>query len=140
MDSYTEDKKLQVTVAFNRFGPGLTQRMPRVRFGFAHVVNNNYLQWEMYAIGGSSAPTIISEGNRFEAPNNPHAKRVNIFIITSTLLHKQTSACTHRYIRTEVMITNFSCNVGDKKRSRPRCVEVVDLEITWRFVVERSHF
>lgn len=28
-DAYTEDKGMQVTVAFNRFGPGLVQRMPR---------------------------------------------------------------------------------------------------------------
>lgn len=28
-DDYTDDKAMQVTVAFNRFGPGLVQRMPR---------------------------------------------------------------------------------------------------------------
>ncbi|XAR65451.1 Pectate lyase [Bertholletia excelsa] len=75
-DSYTEDQKLQVTVAFNHFGKGLVQRMPRVRFGFVHIVNNDYTHWLMYAIGGSSHPTIISHGNRFIAPPNPFAKEV----------------------------------------------------------------
>lgn len=76
-DSYVEDKIMQVTVAFNRFGKGLIQRMPRVRFGFAHVVNNDYNRWQMYAIGGSANPTIISQGNRFKAPENGFAKEVS---------------------------------------------------------------
>ncbi|KAI4314209.1 hypothetical protein L6164_027142 [Bauhinia variegata] len=72
----TRDKNMQVTVAFNHFGKNLIQRMPRCRFGFIHVVNNDYTHWEMYAIGGSHAPTIISEGNRFIAPPNRFAKEV----------------------------------------------------------------
>ncbi|AAF03499.1 putative pectate lyase [Arabidopsis thaliana] len=65
-----DDKKMQVTVAYNHFGKGLVQRMPRVRWGFVHVVNNDYTHWELYAIGGSQGPTILSHGNRFIAP--PH--------------------------------------------------------------------
>ncbi|KAJ7974448.1 Pectate lyase [Quillaja saponaria] len=75
-DHYEGDKIMQVTVAFNHFGKGLVQRMPRCRWGFVHVVNNDYTHWLMYAIGGSSHPTIVSEGNRFIAPNNPAAKEV----------------------------------------------------------------
>uniref|UniRef100_J3M5N9 Pectate lyase n=2 Tax=Oryza brachyantha TaxID=4533 RepID=J3M5N9_ORYBR len=66
-DGYTQDKAMQVTVAFNRFGPGLVQRMPRCRFGLFHVINNDYIDWEMYAIGASASPTIHSHGNRFSA-------------------------------------------------------------------------
>uniref|UniRef100_A0A0D9WEP9 Pectate lyase n=1 Tax=Leersia perrieri TaxID=77586 RepID=A0A0D9WEP9_9ORYZ len=66
-DEYTDDAAMRVTVAFNRFGPGLVQRMPRCRFGLFHVINNDYIDWEMYAVGGSSAPTIVSHGNRFSA-------------------------------------------------------------------------
>uniref|UniRef100_A0ACD5TK95 Uncharacterized protein n=1 Tax=Avena sativa TaxID=4498 RepID=A0ACD5TK95_AVESA len=58
---------MRVTVAFNRFGPGLVQRMPRCRFGVFEVVNNDYVSWKKYAIGGSAAPTILSQGNRFYA-------------------------------------------------------------------------
>ncbi|PKI33596.1 hypothetical protein CRG98_046007 [Punica granatum] len=46
-DSYSGDEKMQITVAFNHFGRGLTQRMPRCRWGFIHVVNNDYTHWLM---------------------------------------------------------------------------------------------
>ncbi|KAK3002369.1 hypothetical protein RJ639_020324 [Escallonia herrerae] len=75
-DSYTLDRGMQVTVAFNHFGEGLVQRMPRCRHGYFHVVNNDYTHWEMYAIGGSASPTINSQGNRFLAPNDRFNKEV----------------------------------------------------------------
>lgn len=74
--STTQDKVLQITLAFNHFGQGLVQRMPRVRYGFVHAVNNDYTHWLMYAIGGSDSPTILSQGNRFIAPPNGYAKEV----------------------------------------------------------------
>ncbi|PPD92474.1 hypothetical protein GOBAR_DD10572 [Gossypium barbadense] len=75
-DSYVRDKQMQVTIAYNHFGEGLIQRMPRCRHGYFHVVNNDYTHWEMYAIGGSANPTINSQGNRYLAPVNPFAKEV----------------------------------------------------------------
>ncbi|XP_071707083.1 probable pectate lyase P59 [Rutidosis leptorrhynchoides] len=66
-DHTPEDKIMKVTLAYNHFGIGLTQRLPAVRFGFVHVVNNDYMEWKSYAIGGADAPTIISQGNRFKA-------------------------------------------------------------------------
>ncbi|CAH8251166.1 unnamed protein product [Arabidopsis lyrata] len=75
-DSYMRDKAMQVTIAYNHFGVGLIQRMPRCRHGYFHVVNNDYTHWEMYAIGGSANPTINSQGNRYAAPKNPFAKEV----------------------------------------------------------------
>ncbi|TVU18591.1 hypothetical protein EJB05_34698, partial [Eragrostis curvula] len=78
-DDFYQDKNMQVTVAFNRFGPGLVQRMPRCRHGLFHVINNDYIDWQMYAIGGSASPTILSQGNRFfagkakEVTNHEHA-------------------------------------------------------------------
>ncbi|XP_019457441.1 PREDICTED: probable pectate lyase 18 [Lupinus angustifolius] len=75
-DTYTQDKNMQVTIAFNHFGEGLVQRMPRCRHGYFHVVNNDYTHWEMYAIGGSANPTINSQGNRFVAPNDRFSKEV----------------------------------------------------------------
>lgn len=79
-DSSTKDYNMQITVAFNHFGKRLVQRMPRCRFGFIHVVNNDYTHWNMYAIGGSQNPTIISQGNRFIAPPDMFKKEVYIFI------------------------------------------------------------
>ncbi|RWV96074.1 hypothetical protein GW17_00041243 [Ensete ventricosum] len=73
-DSYVRDKAMQVTIAYNHFGEGLIQRMPR--HGYFHVVNNDYTHWEMYAIGGSAEPTINSQGNRYLAPVDPSAKEV----------------------------------------------------------------
>ncbi|KAH6809903.1 Pectate lyase family protein [Perilla frutescens var. frutescens] len=75
-DSYKQDKSMQITIAFNHFGEGLVQRMPRCRHGYFHVVNNDYTHWEMYAIGGSASPTINSQGNRFLAPDRIDNKEV----------------------------------------------------------------
>ncbi|XP_060170804.1 probable pectate lyase 18 [Lycium barbarum] len=75
-DSHVQDKNMQVTIAFNHFGEGLVQRMPRCRHGYFHVVNNDYTHWEMYAIGGSANPTINSQGNRFLAPDIRFSKEV----------------------------------------------------------------
>ncbi|KAM0055912.1 putative pectate lyase [Helianthus debilis subsp. tardiflorus] len=76
-DKHTEDKAMHVTVAYNKF-EGITQRMPRCRFGFFQVVNNDHCGWGIYAIGGSSNPTILSQGNRFCAPNEAHLKKVTM--------------------------------------------------------------
>ncbi|MCL7026318.1 hypothetical protein MKW94_027885 [Papaver nudicaule] len=75
-DDQPLDSIMQITVAFNHFGQGLIQRMPRCRWGFVHVVNNDYTHWIMYAIGGSHNPTIVSQGNRYIAPPNLAAKNV----------------------------------------------------------------
>ncbi|KAI9124268.1 hypothetical protein K1719_005568 [Acacia pycnantha] len=80
-DGYKADKVMKVTIAFNHFASGLYERMPRVRFGYAHVVNNRYDGWRMYAIGGSAEPTILSEGNYFIAPSNPSVKQVTKRIV-----------------------------------------------------------
>eukprot|EP00253_Pinus_taeda_P007100 PITA_07100 len=75
-DNNIEDKIMQITIAFNHFGEGLVERMPRCRLGHFHIVNNDYTHWHMYAIGGSANPTILSQGNRFLAPADPRAKEV----------------------------------------------------------------
>ncbi|KAL5571063.1 hypothetical protein UlMin_020660 [Ulmus minor] len=66
-DGYLGDKNMKVTVVYNHFGPNCNQRMPRVRFGYAHVVNNLYQKWAQYAIGGSMNPSVKSEANLFVA-------------------------------------------------------------------------
>ncbi|GLJ17516.1 hypothetical protein SUGI_0304630 [Cryptomeria japonica] len=77
-DAYTQDVKMQVTVAFNHFVEGPVQRMPRCRcqYGYFHVVNNDYTHEEMYSIGGSANPTIHNQGNRFLTPDNQFQKEV----------------------------------------------------------------
>lgn len=68
-----------MTFAFNHFGRGLIQRMPRCRHGYFHVVNNDFTEWKMYAIGGSADPTINSQGNRYIAPPEADSKEVCSF-------------------------------------------------------------
>lgn len=36
-DSYTDDKQMQVTIAYNHFGEGLIQRMPRYHIPMAKI-------------------------------------------------------------------------------------------------------
>ncbi|KAK9932869.1 hypothetical protein M0R45_020091 [Rubus argutus] len=67
-DGYFRDKSMEVTVVYNHFGPNCNQRMPRIRHGYAHVVNNLYKEWSQYAIGGSMNPSVKSEANLFIAP------------------------------------------------------------------------
>ncbi|KAK8540156.1 hypothetical protein V6N12_046447 [Hibiscus sabdariffa] len=92
-DDYKPDSGMQVTIAFNHFGEKLVQRMPRCRRGYIHVVNNDFTQWEMYAIGGSGNPTINSQGNRYNAPTNPNAKQIrsSLCTVTSSLLVHSTN-------------------------------------------------
>ncbi|XP_074566485.1 putative pectate lyase 2 [Curcuma longa] len=66
-DDFVQDKTMQVTVAFNRFGPNCNQRMPRIRYGYAHLANNLYDGWLEYAVGGSTHPIILSQGNLYVA-------------------------------------------------------------------------
>ncbi|XP_042488178.1 putative pectate lyase 2 [Macadamia integrifolia] len=73
-DSFSQDKNMRVTIAFNYFGPNCNQRMPRIRHGYAHVVNNLYQGWAQYAIGGSMNPSIRSESNLFIAPKTGNKK------------------------------------------------------------------
>ena len=43
-DSYVADKAMRVTIAFNHFGPGLVQRMPRfLHFSFFYSPKNLYI-------------------------------------------------------------------------------------------------
>ncbi|XP_078156894.1 pectate lyase 1-like isoform X2 [Carex rostrata] len=73
-DGYVRDKKMQVTLAFNRFGPNCKQRMPRIRHGYAHIVNNFYDGWIDYAIGGSMGPSVKSQSNLFVASSSTNKK------------------------------------------------------------------
>ncbi|CAI7824953.1 unnamed protein product, partial [Closterium sp. NIES-53] len=74
-DTYSADRNMRVTVMLNKFGPNLSERLPRGRFGQFHVLNNYYPNgWNIYAIGGSADPTFLSEGNYFVANDKPFLK------------------------------------------------------------------
>ncbi|GAU43192.1 hypothetical protein TSUD_300790 [Trifolium subterraneum] len=115
-DSFTRDKNMQVTIAFNHFGEGLVQRMPRCRHGYFHVVNNDYTHWLMYAIGGSANPTINSQGNRFLAPNDNTFKEVNLKTDVCSLYRPDTSVRSGTTISTEL---TFHGQVTKRENSGP---------------------
>ncbi|GKA66560.1 pectate lyase 1-like protein, partial [Tanacetum coccineum] len=62
--------KICMSPLHSRFDTRCTQRMPRCRFGFSQVVNNDYCKWGIYVIGGSAKPTILSKGNQYVAPDD----------------------------------------------------------------------
>lgn len=71
-DSQTSDAgKLRITIANNVFN-GLTQRVPRVRFGQVHVLNNYFVGSKTanpyphsYSIGAGKQANILSHNNVF---------------------------------------------------------------------------
>lgn len=135
-DSFSDDKVMQITIAFNHFGKGLVQRMPRVRFGFVHIVNNDYTHWLMYAIGGSQHPTILSQGNRFIAPPDINCKQVYIRNTNTKCIKSFIKILALMFFNTRgmcvrLMIINFFFLVtGDKEGLCTReCVEDMGLEI-----------
>jgi pectate lyase len=69
---------------------GFIEFVCRCRHGYFHVVNNDYSHWEMYAIGGSAAPTINSQGNRFLAPNDRYNKEVRTRVQTTIYIFNRT--------------------------------------------------
>ncbi|XP_022997814.1 putative pectate lyase 2 isoform X1 [Cucurbita maxima] len=72
-DDYIWDRNMKVTLVYNHFGPNCNQRMPRIRYGYAHVANNLYQGWTQYAIGGSMNPSVKSEANLFMASKSKQA-------------------------------------------------------------------
>lgn len=78
-NDYVHDKRMHVTLVYNHFGPNCVQRMPRIRNGYVHIVNNLYAEWLHYAIGGSADPTIMSQANLYVAPTfDPKKKGVSV--------------------------------------------------------------
>lgn len=73
-DSSTGDSgKLKVTVHHNWF-TGVTQRLPRVRFGQVHLYNNYYEAIGSYAVGVGDNARIYSEANDFTGTSHAFDK------------------------------------------------------------------
>lgn len=72
-DEHTADRgKLKVTMHHNFWEPGVTRRMPNVRFGQVHVVNNYYRSEENeFCIGANFEADMLIENNVFEWVNDP---------------------------------------------------------------------
>lgn len=65
-NDHTDDGKLHVTFHHNWFGENITERMPRVLFGQAHIYNNYYTaENNVYGIGAADKAALLVENNYF---------------------------------------------------------------------------
>ena len=69
-----EDRgRLNITAHHNWWREGVTERMPRVRFGQVHVFNNYYTSTgNNYCVRAGTEAHILSESNYFQGVNSPH--------------------------------------------------------------------
>jgi uncharacterized repeat protein (TIGR02543 family) len=76
-DSKTSDRgRLKVTMMYNWWTTGTVERMPRVRFGQVHVVNNLFDSPQGdYCVRAGVEADLLVEGNYFDAVNEP----INLF-------------------------------------------------------------
>ena len=72
-DRITDRGKLKITFHHNYWAEGCVRRMPNVRFGKVHVVNNYYRteQKDDFCIGATKEADLLIENNAFEKVNNP---------------------------------------------------------------------
>ncbi|WP_437627045.1 pectate lyase family protein [Sorangium sp. So ce1151] len=65
--------RLRVSFHHNWWADGVTERMPRVRFGEVHVFNNYYsAAGNNYAVGGGLQARLRVENNTFDGVKDPH--------------------------------------------------------------------
>jgi pectate lyase len=72
-DNDEDEGRLKVTFHHNWWGPGVIERMPRVRHGEVHVFNNYYsARGNNYAVGAGFQARLLIEGNHFDGVADPH--------------------------------------------------------------------
>lgn len=72
-DDATQDEgKLRITMQYCWWGPGVRERMPRVRYGKVHLVNNYFnSSVSNYCIYAGYKADLLIESNYFEGVKNP---------------------------------------------------------------------
>ena len=72
-DDATQDEgKLRITMQYCWWGPGVRERMPRVRFGKVHLLNNYFnSSVSNYCIYAGFKADLLIERNYFEGVKNP---------------------------------------------------------------------
>ena len=72
-DSKTSDRgRLKITMVYNWWTSGVVERMPRVRFGQVHVVNNLFDSPQTnYCVRAGIEADILVESNYFDGVNDP---------------------------------------------------------------------
>lgn len=94
-DSKTTDRdKLKITMMYNWWTSGCVERMPRVRFGQVHIVNNYFNSKQAsYCVRAGIEADILVESNYFDSVSTPIdlyqnnftavTERNNVFNVTS---------------------------------------------------------
>ena len=71
-DATQDDGKLRITMQYCWWGAGVRERMPRVRFGKVHLLNNYFSSANNnYCIYAGYKADLLIEGNYFENVKNP---------------------------------------------------------------------
>ena len=72
-DDATQDEgKLRITMQYCWWGPGVRERMPRVRYGKVHLLNNYFnSSVSNYCVYAGYKADLLIEGNYFENVKNP---------------------------------------------------------------------
>jgi pectate lyase len=73
-DNTEEDTdRLKVTFHHNHWAEGVVERMPRVRFGQVHVLNNYFhAQGNNYCVRAGRGAQLLVEANHFDGVRSPH--------------------------------------------------------------------
>lgn len=81
-----DNGKLKITMQYCWWGPGVRERMPRVRYGQVHLLNNYFnSSVSNYCIYGGYKADVLVEGNYFEGVKNPIRLETGNFTAVSSV-------------------------------------------------------
>lgn len=139
-DSKTSDRgKLKVTLMYNWWAQGVKERMPRVRYGQVHVVNNYFNSTgNSHCVRAGREANLLVESNSFEGVKTPIdlfnndftavTSRNNLFVSTSGNTAGSGNAFTPPYslsiapaANVKSLVTNTSCGAGATMSAPTSC-------------------
>ncbi len=139
-DTKTTDRgKLKITMMYNWWAEGCVERMPRVRFGQVHVVNNYFNSRQAsYCVRAGIEADILVESNYFDSTSTPIdlyqnnftavTSRNNYYVATSGNSAGSGTSFTPSYALTispaanvKSMVTNAGCGAGATMSSPTAC-------------------
>ena len=139
-DTKTTDRgKIKVTMMYNWWGSGVVERMPRVRFGQVHVVNNYFSSRQAsYCVRAGIEADILVESNYFDSTKTPIdlyqnnftavTSRNNFYVATTGNNLGSRTSFTPPYSLTitpaanlKSIVTNPSCGAGATMASPSAC-------------------
>jgi uncharacterized repeat protein (TIGR02543 family) len=139
-DTKTSDRgKLRITMMYNWWTVGCKERMPRVRFGQVHVINNLFdSKQASYCVRAGVEANILVESNYFDAVKIPIdlyqnnftavTSKNNVFNATSGNTAGSGTAFTPPYVLTitpaasvKAMVANTTCGAGATLASPTSC-------------------